>query len=194
MISILVAIAVVAVLAIVVAVVLGSRSSGRRSQLTHLREFTHEDVHALGEEITRTGAHPEGALDLARARECEQRAHAELHSATRPEHITRVTSALAEGHHAVRCARARVEERDPPEPRALCFFNPGHGPSVSDVAFASIAGPVPACEACALAVDHGAEPTARTVIVDGQSVPHWHAAEFLRPWAEGFFGPTGHAS
>ncbi len=63
-------------------------------------------------------------------------------------------------------AREVLAGRTPPERRAPCFFDPRHGPSARDVAWAPEGGTprsVPACEADAQRVERGEEPRARTI-------------------------------
>jgi hypothetical protein len=92
------------------------------------------------------------------------------------------------------CAEARLEGRPVPERRPPCFFDPRHGPSTRDVEWAPPGGApraVPACEACAVAVDEGREPATREVMTNGRLVPYYAAPAYFSPWAGGFFSPFG---
>ena len=88
-------------------------------------------------------------------------------------------------------ARARLENREPPERRSPCFFDPRHGPSDREVEWAPDGGEprmVPACEADAQRVERGDDPEAREVTVGGQRVPYWAAGPMYAPFMGGFFG------
>ena len=68
-----------------------------------------------------------------------------------------------------------------------------HGLSVTDVEWGpngEMPARVPACQACAAAVAHRAEPTARLVNIAGMSMPHWQAPDHFDPWAAGFYGSS----
>ena len=70
----------------------------------------------------------------------------------------------------MQCAQAAVEGREAPAQRRPCYFDPAHGLSVTDVEWGpngEMPARVPACQACAAAVAHRAEPTARTVNIAG---------------------------
>ena len=92
------------------------------------------------------------------------------------------------------CAEALLAGHLPPERRPPCFFDPRHGPSARDVDWAPAGGSVrkvPACEACAAAVERGEEPAAREVVAGGQRMPYWNAPAYFGPWAGGYFSPFG---
>jgi len=87
-------------------------------------------------------------------------------------------------------AEARLDGKDPPERRPVCFFDPRHGPSVRDVAWAPDGGvtrEVPACAACAVRVESGQEPDSRQVVVRGRSMPYWQAGPVYGRYFGGFF-------
>ena len=87
-------------------------------------------------------------------------------------------------------AEARLDGKEPPERRPPCFFDPRHGPSVRDVEWSPDGGAtreVPACAACALRVEAGAEPDSRQVLVRGQSMPYWAAGPAFGGYFGGFF-------
>ena len=73
-----------------------------------------------------------------------EQAEQALDSVRRPQDIERVTSLLEEGRWAMTAAKARLSNQPVPERRAPCFFDPRHGPSVTDVEWAPCSG----CEAC----------------------------------------------
>jgi hypothetical protein len=102
-----------------------------------------------------------------------------------------VTELLEEGRWAMEAAKAEMDGRPAPERRPPCFFDPRHGPSVTDVEWAPAGGsarPVPACAADAVRVKDGQDPDMRRVPVNGELVPYWQAGPAFLPWAGGFFG------
>jgi hypothetical protein len=174
------------------------RRKREQAELAQVREVARDDVIALGDDIR--------ALDLDMEmpdadREAKQhyelaverytRASEALDRARRPEDVRPVTELLEEGRWAMEATRAEMEGRPAPERRAPCFFDPRHGPSVTDVEWAPPGGqprPVPACAADAVRIRDGQDPQVRHVPVDGQLVPYWQAGPAYLPWAGGFFG------
>jgi hypothetical protein len=182
---------VVVALALMAWAIFKNRSTADEALTDQVRRFTQHDVNALTEQIRRVGNPPEAADDLTYARQCEDRAVATLRDATKPEDIRGATAAIAEGYYAVACAHAHADGLEPPEQRRVCYFDPAHGLSVMDVEWAPVGEDpvtVPACAACAAAVNHRADPTPRMVTIAGMSMPHWRAPENFDPWAAGFFG------
>jgi hypothetical protein len=150
-----------------------------------------DDVRALEIDVDMPGANPEAREDYAKAVECYDRADQRWRLAREPADLEPVGAALEEGRWAMACARARLESREPPERRPPCFFDPRHGPSDRDVEWAPEYGEprmVPACEADAQRVEHGDEPNAREMLVDGERVPYWNAGRAYAPFAGGYFG------
>jgi hypothetical protein len=171
--------------------------SGRRNtaavQAAELRPLAEDDLRALADEINRLGQGPESASERMAALECESRARRLLDEARRPSDMVAVSSAIAGGYHAVACGRARLDGQEWPQERALCFFDPAHGRSVRDVSWTPPGlglRNVPACAACASAAEHGLEPAARTVRVDGHSMPYWDAPAWYGSWAAGYFSAS----
>ena len=178
----------------------GSRRRRRRQaqleerELAELKEFTRDDVIALGQDIRDLDIDvempntPSAARDdYARALERYEEADTAWEQATRPEDLERVASLLEDGRHAIASTRARIEGRPPPERRPPCFFDPRHGPSVTDVEWAPNGGaprPVPVCAADAQRISDGEEPHIRRV----GDQPYWDAGPQYMPWATGFFG------
>jgi hypothetical protein len=191
-----------------VAVFLVSRLSRRRADqrreqqaLEEVKEVAEEDLVALGEDLRELeldvempGANPKAKRSYVRALECYERARADLDGARRLQDLEPVTAALEEGRWAMASARAHLENRQPPERRAPCFFDPRHGPSVRDVDWSPPGGaprPVPACAADAGRVEQGIEPESREITVGGRSMPYWNAPPYYGPWAGGYFGGFG---
>jgi hypothetical protein len=172
-----------------------------RAELEEVREAARDDLVALGDDVraldldvAMPNADPEAKRDYELAVRRYDEANAVLERARRPEDLEPVTAALEEGRFAMTSAKARLEGRRPPERRPPCFFDPRHGPSAREVEWAPPGGQprlVPACEADALRVEEGEEPTTREVMAGGRSVPYWQAGPAYGPWAGGFFGGVG---
>jgi hypothetical protein len=178
-----------------------SRRRRRRqeeAEFAEVREVARDDVVALGDDIRSldidmemTDVDPEAKRHYGLAVERYTQASEALDRARRPEDLRPVTELLEEGRWAMEAAKAEMAGRPAPERRAPCFFDPRHGPSVTDVEWAPPGGqprPVPACAADAVRVRDGEDPNARRVPVNGELVPYWQAGAAFGPWAGGFFG------
>jgi hypothetical protein len=179
-----------------------SRRRQRRQQeeaeFAEVREVARDDVVALGDDIRSldidmemADVDPEAKQHYGLAVERYTQASEALDLARRPEDIQRVTELLEEGRWAMEAAKAEMAGQPAPERRPPCFFDPRHGPSVTDVEWAPPGGQpraVPACAADAVRIQDGEEPDARQVTMHGERVPYWQAGPALAPWAGGFFG------
>ena len=108
-----------------------------------MRKVARDDVIALGEEIRALDLDVELPDTDAQAKqhygvavECYQQAEQALERARLPEDLEPVSEQLEAGRWEMEAARARMEGRDVPERRPPCFFDPRHGPSVTDVEWA----------------------------------------------------------
>jgi hypothetical protein len=168
------------------------------AEFAEVREVAHDDVVALGDDIRSLDIDMEMADVDAEAKqhyglavERYTQASEALERARRPADLQPVTELLEEGRWAMEAAKAEMAGRPAPERRAPCFFDPRHGPSVTDVEWAPPGGqprPVPACAADAVRIQDGEDPNMRRVPVGGEMVPYWQAGPAFGPWAGGFFG------
>jgi hypothetical protein len=169
-----------------------------RAELAEVVQVAREDLVALGDDIRALDldvqmpdVDPEAKQHYGQAVERYTEAEQALDRARRPEDIEPVTSALEEGRWAMSAAKAELAGERAPERRAPCFFDPRHGPSVTDAEWAPPGGqprPVPVCAADLQRMQDGIDPEARQVPVGGQMVPYWAAGPAYMPWAGGFFG------
>ena len=169
-----------------------------KAEFEEVKAVARDDVIALGQDIRALDldmempdADPEAKTHYALAVERYQQAEEARGRARRAQDLKPVTELLEEGRWAMEAARAEMEGRAAPERRSPCFFDPRHGPSVTDVDWAPPGGQtraVPACAADATRVKDGYDPNMRQVPVDGQMVPYWQAGPAYGPWAGGFFG------
>lgn len=172
----------------------------RRRELGDIQRLADEDVTFLGEQLQRLDAEVGGrpmdeatradyqtALD---AYESAQRAVPRIRAA---EEISKITDTLSAGRYALACVQARMSGRPVPELRVACFFNPQHGPSVTDVLWTPPGQgtrKVPACaQDAARVVAHDA-PEVRKVTVGQRKVPYWAAGAAFRPYTEGYFAAS----
>jgi hypothetical protein len=166
--------------------------------LAAVKRTADEDVTRFGEEVTRLDteviAHDlddVGRQDYQRALDCYEQAKEAVGAVRTPEEIRHVTEVLEDGRYAIACVRARLAGEPLPQRRPPCFFNPAHGPSTTDVAWAPPGGQkrdVPVCAADAERVEAGAEPDIRTVMQGPRRVPYWEGGPAYSPWAQGYFG------
>jgi hypothetical protein len=156
-----------------------------REQFAETRLTAERDESALADEITeldddveRAGAPPEAKAAYLRAVDRYAELRESLRRAQTVRDLRAVAQTAADGRYEMACARAILEERQPPERRAPCFFDPRHGPSVEDVEYAPPGGQgrlVPVCAACRTRLQDGEEPDAAMVAVGGRQAPYWAA-------------------
>jgi hypothetical protein len=189
-------------LAVPLVVLAVSRQRRRRreqaAEFADVREVARDDVVALGDDIRSldidmemADVDPEAKQHYGLAVERYTQASEALDLARRPEDLKHVTEQVEEGRWAMEAAKAEMAGQPAPERRPPCFFDPRHGPSVTDVEWAPPYGEprqVPACAADAIRIQEGEEPHAREVTVHGERVPYWQAGPALAPWAGGFYG------
>ena len=185
---------------LVVARRLGARRARERRHseaLDGVRRLADEDVTLFGEQLQHLSpsladhtVDTESRLELQRALdayEAAQRAAADLRD---PDEVSKVTDALATGRYALACVRARAAGREVPEQRISCFFNPQHGPSVTDVVWTRpghATRTVPACAQDAARVAAREKPDLRTVRIGARTVPYWEAGAAYLPYSRGYF-------
>jgi hypothetical protein len=183
------------------AAVLASRRRRRReeeAEFAEVKDNARDDLVALGEDIRALdldiempNVSPEARAAYEQAVNAYDRADSAWETARRPEDLEPVGAALEEGRWAMASAKARLDDREPPERRTPCFFDPRHGPSSREVEWAPYGGEprmVPACEADAQRVERGDDPEAREVTLGGERMPYWAAGPMYAPFMGGFFG------
>jgi hypothetical protein len=182
-----------------------SRSRRRRRQddaeFAEVKDNTRDDLVALGDDIRALdldvqmpGADPRGTESYAQAVGAYERANAAWNRARRPQDLEPVGAALEEGRWAMAAAKAQLQGRPAPERRPPCFFDPRHGPSVTEALWAPPGGQereVPVCAADAARLADGEEPDAREVLVGGRAMPYYAAPAYFGPSAGGFYGGGG---
>ncbi|MGW5283683.1 hypothetical protein ACWERI_30180 [Streptomyces collinus] len=174
------------------------RDEEQRAALDRLRVVVDEDITAFGEELDRLDFHPAEAgaddamrADYERALDAYEQAKQRMAEARGPEDVRAVTEALEDGRFSLALLAARREGRPLPERRPPCFFDPRHGPSVTDAAWTPPGGApreVPVCAADATRLADGRDPVIREVDTDLGRRPYWDAGPAYGPWAGGYFG------
>ncbi len=184
--------------------VLGRRLVGRRQErrqssedLAVARRLAEEDVVVFGEQLQgldeQVGSShldSEGRVDYQRALDAYETVQRTFDRLTHADEISKVADNLATGRYALACVQARVEGRPLPELRSPCFFNPQHGPSVTDVVWTSpVHGTrtVPACAQDAARVAAREQPDLRFVEYGASKVPYWEAGVASNPYTSGYF-------
>ena len=170
----------------------------RVADLDAVRRTLDEDVTRFGEELQRldtelltTSLDEAARQDYQRALDSYEAAKESLAAARQADDVKHATQALEDGRYAAACVTARVEGRPLPVRRPPCFFNPGHGPSTTDIEWAPPGGQarqIPVCAADADRVAQGAEPDIRTVRQGPGRVPYWQGGPAYTPYASGYFG------
>jgi len=184
---------------------LRSRRRRRRQEaqeLEELRRVARDELDALGEDIRlleidvdMPGADPRAKGRYNEAVQAYTRAEERLDLARSPEDFEPIGKALEEGRWEMEAAKAHLAGRPEPERRAPCFFDPRHGPSVTDAEWAPPWGEprlVPVCAADAVRLQEGEEPMSREVVIGGERMPYWQAPGAYAPfYAAGMFGGFG---
>ena len=81
-------------------------------------------------------SNPEAAAEQAAALAAYERGTAALDAARRPGDMQAVSRNIAEGQYRLACAEAVANGEPKPGRRPMCFFDPRHGMSVTDVSWA----------------------------------------------------------
>jgi hypothetical protein len=166
----------------------------RTEELEVVRRLAAEDVDHLGELVDAVV----GDLDLddetreARrvAAESYEAAHERVSHITSAGEIKAITETIATGRNALASVQARQGGRPAPEPRVMCFFDPQHGPSTTDVLWARPGHGerrVPACAQDAQRVADRLAPEIRTVSTGSRTMPYWTAGYAFLPYTRGYF-------
>src|SRR6478609_6043119 len=173
----------------------------REDELAPVKKLAFEDITAFGEDLQQLDLEMTGheldagaTADYQRALDAYESAKTAGDAITGPEDIRHVTGIVEDGRYAIACVRARVAGEPLPTRRPPCFFDPRHGPSVTDVSWTPAGGTprdVPACALDAERVRAGAEPDVRKVMVGAQRVPYWQGGRAYQPYAAGYFGRFG---
>lgn len=170
-------------------------------QMATVKRAADEDVTVLGEELQQLDLELAGRsldeatrMDYERALDAYDDAKESAAAVTAPDQMRHVTEILDDGRYAIACVRARVAGQPLPARRPPCFFNPQHGPSVSDVPWSPDGGAVRQVPACALDAERvraGADPDTRKIMVGSRRVPYYQAGPAFAPWTAGYFGAYG---
>jgi hypothetical protein len=174
------------------------RRRAEQAQLDDLKAAARDDLVALGDDVRDVdldvempSANPRAREELGRGLTAYESAERLLGAARHPDEIATVTRTIDDGRQAMAACRALLDGHEPPPRRPPCFFDPRHGPSVTDAVWAPPGGEpreVPVCAADAARLADGLEPATREVMAGGAMVPYYAAPAYFGPWAGGFFG------
>lgn len=152
--------------------------------------YLHEQLQRLDREIGGQVLDQETRVAYQTALDSCESAHRTLEQISTAEEVSKVTEILAAGLYALTCAQARLAGRSVPEQRVVCFFDPLHGPSVTEVLWTRTGHSsrrVPACSTDADKVTNNLLPEVRTVKIGTRTMPYWAAGSAFMPYAEGYF-------
>ena len=166
-------------------------------ELEGVRHLAGEDITYLQEQLQRLDREIGGQVLDRETRvahqtvldSCES-AQRTLEQVSNAEAISNVTETVATGLYALACVRARLAGRPQPEQQVVCFFNPLHGPSVTEVLWTRPghgARRVPACATDADRVTNKLLPEVRTVKIGARTMPYWAAGSAFLPYTQGYF-------
>jgi hypothetical protein len=169
----------------------GKRRDQRLEAMEDLRcaqRFLREELAAFDEQLDQLqadlsaglSATEDGAMlaDYERARSAYDAVRTAAHSAETVPALVALEPLLHEGRYHLACALARRDGVDLPTRRDPCFFNPQHGPAVTDAAWTPLGGVERGIAVCRLDADQlaaGKEPDVRLVRVGDRLVP-WYEA------------------
>jgi hypothetical protein len=187
----------------VLVVVRRRNRAAQNAQLEEVKNVARDDLVALGDDIRALDldvempdADPAAKRFYGQAVDAYTRAEEAFDRARRPDDLEQVTRPLEEGRYAMTAAKARFAGEPVPERRPPCFFDPRHGPSVTEAEWAPPGGtprPVPVCAADAQRIEDGLPPMTRQIEVEGERMPYWNAPRYYGGWQGGFFGGFGGA-
>ncbi len=106
------------------------------------------------------------------------------------DEVEDVVRRLADARFELTAIDALRHGRPVPQRSAPCFFDPRHGPSVTERPFTPEFGlerQVPVCATCAAEVDAGRKPAVRTFNLDGVVRPYWQWDRYTRPYVNGYW-------
>lgn len=179
------------------------RQEIRRTQMEELEGVRHladEDVTYLGEQLQRLDAEVAGheldevtRVEYQKALDAYEHAQRAVPRIKGAHEISKITDTLSSGRYALACVQARVAGRPVPEFRVSCFFNPQHGPSVTDVYWTNPGHGtrnVPACAQDAARLANHEDPEVRKVRIGSRKVPYWAAGNAYLPYSEGYFASS----
>lgn len=149
------------------------------------RKMVDEDVTVFGEQVAElhidtlaTELDAAMQVDYRAALTSYDQAKDLLAAATTTEQVAAVTTVLEDGRYARACLLARQDGTELPHRREECYFNPQHGPAMSEVTWAPSGGverQIAVCAADARRLAGGEDPDIRLVRVGDRYVP-WYAA------------------
>ncbi len=176
------------------------KAKANAAALASVKETIDEDITAFGESLDSVDSdaisRDEDRADWMAALDEYDKAKRASDAMKNPAEAATVTQSLDEGRFRVACVKARLADEPLPERRPPCFFDPRHGLSIKDVSYipmgTSEPRDVPACAACATAVDDGLDPEVRMVpAMSGGRQPYWQAGPQYGGYASGYYGNSG---
>ena len=161
------------------------------------RRIADDDVTVFGEQVAElhvdtltTELDDDMREDYEAALTAYEQAKQRLRTAASVSDVAGVTTVLEDGRWARACLLARRDGRDLPQRREPCFFNPQHGPAVTDRTWAppnGVSREIAVCGADARRLEAGEAPDVRLVRV-GDRLVAWYEADHQRGLLVATFG------
>lgn len=172
--------------------------SRRTPSLDASRGLARADLTAFAERLGRASDRLDGgvvgeevAQDHRVARSLLGEATERLRDAATADELVAAIGLLAGGRRRLATVEAYLVAETPPTGRFACFFDPAHGPSVSETDWTTVrygTRAVPVCLQDAALLGAGVRPEGRTVRLDGRTVPYWEARDATAVYLLGYFG------
>ncbi|TDW15982.1 hypothetical protein [Kribbella kalugense] len=174
---------------------LGARRQRRRDEKAHLsvtRPLLNEEIIALSQQVSAlpTTSDPQQSKLSKDVLDTVEKARHRLDEAESDKDVQSVTTLLGSARYGLQCLDAVRAGKPIPEPKAPCFFDPRHGPSVAQVQWKPEDGAeraVDVCAACKQRDEAGEKPEIR--MVKGWQIerPYWEYAEELGAYVDGYW-------
>ena len=168
-----------------------------KRELELVRRLADEDVTIFGEQLQRLDNEVGGRelddrarIDYQTALDAYETGQRNVDRMRSADDVSKVVDTVSAGRYALACVQARVADLPLPQLTVPCFFNPQHGPSVTDVMWnppGRGTRRVPACAQDAARVKNHESPEIREVRIGSRTVPYWEAGAAFRPYVEGYF-------
>ncbi|MEV0803545.1 hypothetical protein AB0I34_38045 [Kribbella sp. NPDC050281] len=157
-------------------------------QLESLRVMVADDVARFGEQYR--GLAGSDSADYENAGRAYWFALEASRDLQDPTAVGAITRRLADAQYDVLRHTSTTAGQPVPERRVPCFFNPQHGPSLTDVLWTEPGRgtrKLPACAEDAARITAGTEPLIRYAEHSGHRVPYWDAGPAFAPYGGGYF-------
>lgn len=174
---------------------LGARRHRRREETEHLevsRPLLNEEIIALSQQVSAlpTTPDPQQSKLSKDVLDTVEKARHRLDEAKGDADTEAVATLLGSARYGLASLDALRAGKPIPKPTPPCFFDPRHGPSTADAAWAPEGGTereVQVCATCSARVAADEEPDVRMVTVRDRPRPYWTLGEELASYIDGYW-------